>query len=143
MKQRKSLYPLWAFAFSSLLLIVSACSRSTIGRLVGSDRDDHGCLTSDGYQWSNALHDCVRVWEVGERFDEGEKPVFLVYSRDSLFAEIFLDGKQPVLCKRVKGTQKWQALKGKQRVFVSNGITTIQGGDYNYTRKVGRSKMEY
>ena len=85
---------------------------------------------------SNALHDCVRVWEVGERFDEGEKPVFLVYSRDSLFAEIFLDGKQPVLCKRVKGTQTWQALKGRQRVFVSNGITTIQGSDYNYTKTV-------
>ena len=143
MKQRKSLYPLLVFVFSSLLLIVSACSRSTIGRLVGSDRDDHGCLTSGGYQWSNALHDCVRVWEVGERFDEGEKPVFLVYSRDSLFAEIFLDGKQPVLCKRVKGTQIWQALKGKQRVFVKNGITTIQGGDYNYTKKVGCSKLEY
>ncbi len=136
MKQRKSSYHLLPLILPGLLLLASACSRSTIGRLVGSDRDDHGCLTSDGYQWSNALHDCVRVWEVGERFDEGEKPVFLVYSRDSLFAEIFLDGKQPILCKRVKGTQTWQALKGRQRVFVSNGITTIQGSDYNYTKTV-------
>ena len=124
------------FFLTALLLLTVSCSRSTIGRLVGSDRDDHGCLSSDGYQWSNALHDCVRVWEVGERFDEAEKPVFLVYSRDSLFAEIFADGKQPVLCKRVKGTQTWKALHGKQRVTISNGITTIHGSNYNYTKTV-------
>ena len=135
MKKKNITFPIAAVMMVGLLMI-SACSHSTIGRLVGSDRDEHGCLTSDGYQWSNALHDCVRVWEVGERFDEGEKPVFLVYSRDSLFAEIFVDGKQPILCKRVKGTQTWKALQGKQRVFISNGITTIQGSDYNYTKKV-------
>lgn len=116
------------------LTLSMACSRSTLGRLVGSDRDDHGCLSSDGYQWSDALHDCVRVWEVGERFDEGGKPVFLVYSLDSLYAEIFVDGKQAVLCKRVKGTQTWKALRGKERVFISNGVTTIHGNNYNYTK---------
>lgn len=125
--------------FPVLLCIISltlsmACSRSTLGRLVGTDRDDHGCLSSDGYQWSNALHDCVRVWEVGERFDEGSKPVFLVYSLDSLYAEIFVDGKPAVLCKRVKGTQTWKALQGKERVFISNGVTIIHGNNYNYTK---------
>lgn len=95
MKQRKSSYHLLPLILPGLLLLVSACPRSTIGRLVGSDRDDHGCLTSDGYQWSNALHDCVRVWEVGERFDEGEKPVFLVYSRDSLSPKSFSTASSP------------------------------------------------
>lgn len=115
---------------------LSSCSQSTIGRLVGGDRDDHGCLSAAGYTWSDALHDCIRVWEVGERFDEGPRQVFLVYSTDSLFAEIFTTDRAPVLCKRVKGTMTWRAPHGKERVFVSNGITTVRIDNFNYTKKL-------
>lgn len=115
---------------------ITGCSHSTLGRLVGGDRDDHGCLTAAGYTWSDALHDCVRVWEVGERFDEGPKQIFLVYSTDSLFAEIFSPDQAPILCKRVKGTTTWQAPRGKEQVFISNGITTVRVNDYNYTKKL-------
>ena len=64
------------------VLLLTACSHPTIGKLVGNDRDDHGCKGSAGYTWSYALHDCVRLWEVGKRFNEGPQQVFLVFSAD-------------------------------------------------------------
>lgn len=119
------------------LLVVIGCSRpSTIGRLVGGDRDEHGCLSSAGYTWSDALHDCVRVWEVGLRFDDGSAPAFLVFSTDSTYAEIFTTDKDPVLCRRVKGTLTWEAIKGKERVSISNDVITMRTSKYNYTRPV-------
>lgn len=126
------------FAASAVIaaLVLTACSRSTLGRFVGNGRDDHGCLSTMGYTWSNALHDCVRVWEVSERFDEGSKPVFLLYSRDSLYAEIFLPDGTSSLCRRVKETNRWEAIEGKEAVFISNGITTIKGNTFTYTKKV-------
>ena len=75
----------------AMLLLATACSHPTLGKLVGSDRDDHGCLSSAGYTWSYALHDCVRLWEMGKRFDSGPHQVYLVFSTDSTFAEIFAE----------------------------------------------------
>lgn len=31
--------------------------------LLGSDKDEHGCIASAGYTWCNEAQDCVRVWE--------------------------------------------------------------------------------
>ena len=38
----------------------------TEDKLVGSDRDEHGCIGSAGYQWCAALSKCVRPWELAE-----------------------------------------------------------------------------
>lgn len=116
-------------------IFASSCSHSTIGRLVGGDRDDHGCLSTAGYTWSDALHDCVRVWEVGERFNEGPKSIYVVYSTDSIYAEIFTPEGDPVLCKRKKGSKVWKASQGKERIFTNNGITTVKVNNFNYTKK--------
>ena len=122
-------------ALLGALIMLAACSRSTLGRLVGSDRDEHGCIASAGYMWSDALHDCVRVWEAGERFDDGGDAVFLIFSLDSLYAEIFPSGKEAVLCRRVKGKDEWRAIEGKERVWINNGITTIKGRSHTYTKR--------
>ncbi len=29
----------------------------------GSDRDEHGCIGSAGYVWSESTQECVRPWE--------------------------------------------------------------------------------
>lgn len=120
------------------LVALLSCSHSTIGRLVGGDRDEHGCIPSAGYTWSDALHDCVRVWEVGLRFDDGASPAFLVFSKDSVYAEIFTTDKDPVLCRRVKGTQTWAAPKGRERVSISNDVITMRTKGFIYTRPVGQ-----
>jgi len=31
--------------------------------LIGSDRDEHGCIPSAGYSWSEENQECVRPWE--------------------------------------------------------------------------------
>ena len=33
--------------------------------VVGSDKDEHGCIASAGYTWSEVQKDCIRLWEKG------------------------------------------------------------------------------
>jgi hypothetical protein len=33
------------------------------GQLVGSDRDEHGCIGSAGYSWCELKQKCIRPWE--------------------------------------------------------------------------------
>ncbi|GHA95019.1 hypothetical protein GCM10009069_17520 [Algimonas arctica] len=43
----------------------------------GGDRDSHGCIPSAGYTWSEALEECVRLFEVGiplENMQDLESP---------------------------------------------------------------------
>lgn len=34
--------------------------------LVGSDRDEHGCINSAGYQWCASTGQCERPWELAK-----------------------------------------------------------------------------
>ena len=116
------------------LLAWSSCSHSGIGKLVGNNRDDHGCLSSAGYQWSYALNDCIRVWEAGERFDSDQNSIFLVFSPDSTFAEIFANKNKRILCKRKKDTQVWLPPKGNEKVSIANHVITVYVNNFNYTK---------
>lgn len=128
--------PAIALTAVAATLLTAACSHSQLSRLVGADRDEHGCQTTAGYTWSNALHDCVRVWEVGTRFDDGPSALFLVMSRDSVYAEIFSPEKSPVLCRRVKGTLTWEAARGPERVTIGNDVITVHTSYFDYTRSL-------
>ena len=33
--------------------------------VVGSDKDEHGCIASAGYTWSEVQKDCIRLCEKG------------------------------------------------------------------------------
>ena len=121
-------------AVVTLGMICTSCAHSSFGKLVGSDRDEHGCIGSAGYTWSYALHSCVRLWEVGTRFDNGPESVFLIYSPDSTFAEIFPQSSSSVLCKRVKNTNVWRPKKGNEEVSIVNGVTCVKVNDFSYTR---------
>ena len=114
--------------------LCASCAHSTLGKLVGNDRDEHGCIGSAGYTWSYALHDCVRLWEAGTRFDNGPEQVFLIYSADSTFAEIFPTTGKSVLCRRVKDTKVWRPKKGHEEVSIHNGVTCVKVNDYSYTK---------
>lgn len=125
---------LLAVCVTSSMMILGSCAHSTLGQMVGSDRDEHGCIGSAGYTWSYALHDCVRLWEAGTRFDAGPEQVFLIYSPDSTFAEIFPSNGKSVLCRRVKGLNVWRKKKGKEEVSIRNGVTCVKINNFNYTR---------
>lgn len=118
-------------AFATL----SACkSSSSMEKLVGGDRDDHGCIPSAGYTWSEALHQCVQIWEIGERFDAGQKNIYLVFDGDSTYAEIFTDTNK-ILCKRDKTQHNlWLSRKGTENVRINNGVTSVFVKNYTYTK---------
>jgi len=46
-----------------LIFGLAACSSTSKPRLVGADRDAHGCIGSAGYSWSEELGQCIRPWE--------------------------------------------------------------------------------
>ena len=65
----------------SSLFLLAACSGEMSSQpgtsaennpLIGSDRDDHGCISSAGYRWCATENECVRPWELAKEkgFDE-------------------------------------------------------------------------
>ena len=60
--------------------------------IVGGDRDEHGCIGSAGYVWSEVQKDCIRLFEKGvrtEAIDGSDSSVFIVFSPDSMHVELF------------------------------------------------------
>ncbi|MBB4804920.1 hypothetical protein HNP38_000192 [Chryseobacterium defluvii] len=65
-------------------------------RVVGGDRDTHGCIGSAGYTYSQVKNDCIRVFEQKIKLPE-VKPkgsstsmTAVIFSKDMKNAEIFL-----------------------------------------------------
>ena len=97
-------------------------------QLVGNDKDDHGCIGSAGYQWSEVLQDCIRPFEKGVKLVSSTDPyssfaTFLVFNADSSKVEVFLpkEKKMPILEKQANGT--WgEKGPGKLSVSSENGV---------------------
>ena len=60
--------------------LLSGCStdkelNSDTRPLVGSDRDEHGCIGSAGYLWCEHTNQCERPWELANQkgFENTEK----------------------------------------------------------------------
>ncbi len=73
-------------------------------QILGNDRDEHGCIGSAGYVWSNVLNRCVRLFDEGLGFMPTGKlaqqentdefgAILLGYvifgGTDSMYAELF------------------------------------------------------
>lgn len=75
--------------------------------LVGNDRDDHGCIASAGYQWSELLQDCIRPFEKGTRLKSTHESTivaaYLVFNADSSKVELYLpkEKSHPILNRKV------------------------------------------
>lgn len=60
--------------------------------VVGSDKDEHGCIASAGYTWSEVQKDCIRLWEKGVRLTsvkDERNTLYIVFSPDSSRVELF------------------------------------------------------
>ena len=112
--------------------------QGSMKHIVGADRDDHGCIASAGYTWSYALHDCVRIWEVGEELSYGQNTISLVFSTDSLFAELFGKDEFHVICRKKKGESLWVARQTGEKVYIRNGVTTAETRNGVFTRTPGK-----
>ena len=78
----------------------------------GSDRDEHGCIGSAGYTWSEVRHDCIRLFEEAIRLKatDGNESAFLLPSADSSRIELFfIDGRTEIVCRHdlPGGTPVW------------------------------------
>ena len=65
--------------------------------MVGNDKDEHGCIASAGYTWSEVQQNCIRLFESGIRLEatDGKSSAYIVFSPDSLKAELFFSNGTP------------------------------------------------
>lgn len=63
--------------------------------LVGNDRDQHGCIGSAGYTWSEPKQKCVRPWEESVyESDEQELQYFFARKYGKLIDEVRINSVQ-------------------------------------------------
>ena len=57
----------------------------------GSGLDSHGCIGSAGYEWSEVLQDCIRVFELPLQLLNRDKTQLagVAFSKDNLKAQVF------------------------------------------------------
>ena len=106
---RKSFFLCGIMACATMLMSCNSSSKDTNKEapektLVGGDRDDHGCIASAGYQWSELLKDCIRPWEKGVKLGTpidttSTSAAYLVFNADSSLVEVYLPqtDKRPIL----------------------------------------------
>lgn len=79
---------------------------------VGADKDDHGCVASAGFTWSEIKKDCVQPFKDGFRLnpveiEKGKAVVsaFVLMSDDQATVELFLpdNTRQSILLNKVGG----------------------------------------
>jgi hypothetical protein len=66
--------------------------------VVGNDKDEHGCIASAGYVWSEVQKDCIRLWEKGIRMQNvanDSQTAYIVFSPDSTKLELFFSDDRP------------------------------------------------
>lgn len=71
--------------------------------IAGGDKDEHGCIASAGYTWSELRKECIRLFEIGSPFSaygttkDTTPSAFVVLSADKTKAEVFLPtGRKPI-----------------------------------------------
>lgn len=81
--------------------------------LVGNDQDEHGCIASAGYTWSELLQECIRPFEKGIKLpgvdsDDAIYAAYLVFNENQSQVEVFLpkEEKHPILNKDVIGVDE-------------------------------------
>lgn len=89
--------------------------------VVGGDRDEHGCIGSAGYVWSELKKECIRSFELDSTKDHIAKltstdktqAMVVLYSKDNSKVELFSALGKRVLSK--SKTENSYIYKGKNR----------------------------
>jgi hypothetical protein len=106
---------------------------------VGADKDEHGCIASAGYTWSEIKKGCIQIFSEGFRLnpiqtEKGEEVVsaFVLMSEDQSKVEIFLpeDQQHTILLSKVADlmyeneTYKYDA---NRSILYANGKEVYKG----------------
>ena len=100
--------------------------------LVGADRDEHGCITSAGFSWSELQQTCVQLWEAGVRLnpvevkgDDSVISAFVLFNKDESKAEIVLPNKEGSVILDKKAENLYE--KGEYLYDNKEGTLSING----------------
>ena len=100
--------------------------------LVGADRDEHGCITSAGFSWSELQQTCVQLWEAGVRLnpievkgDDSVISAFVLFNKDESKAEIILPNKESSVILDKKSENLYE--KGEYLYDDKEGTLSING----------------
>lgn len=109
----------------------------------GGDTDVHGCKGSAGYTWSELRKDCIRIFEEGIRLNpaslkEGEAVLssFIVFSPDSVMAELFIPSLEVAPIANSDGKDKWKTHDGYVVDKTGNVWTISKEGKILYSSAV-------
>lgn len=91
------------FLLVSMSLALTSCGNSQKQKkeeapALGSDKDDHGCIASAGYTWSEVQKDCIRLWEKGVRMEavaDKSEVAYIIFAPDSAKVELFFSNDRP------------------------------------------------
>lgn len=119
--------------FITSLVLLCACSQkntkaSMDSRLVGNDKDRHGCIGSAGYTWSEVRGECIRLFEIGiltTSLTNETENAYIVLSQDSTEIELFCSNelKNEILVKNAKNT--WGNADNTLNVVLKDNIWSI------------------
>ena len=100
--------------------------------LEGADRDEHGCISSAGFSWSELQQTCVQLWEAGVRLDpievkEGDAVIsaFVLFNKDESKAEVVLPNKEGSVILDKKSENLYE--KGEYLYDDKEGTLSING----------------
>lgn len=68
-----SIFGNYFFSHNKKLEATPSASPAFSPKLIGGDKDAHGCLIAAGYSWCEAKNKCLRTWE--ENCDENEEQI--------------------------------------------------------------------
>lgn len=106
--------------------------------IVGSQKDDHGCIVSSGEKWSELKQDCVQVFNIGFRLnpietEEGQAVIsaFVLLNDDQSKVELFLpdDPTPKVIFRKSEGIyeDKTYRYDSNKSVLYINGMQRYLG----------------
>ena len=113
--------------------------KDSLGKVVGIDKDENGCVTSAGYKWSILKKTCIRPFEDGIRLNPATEikagdPVisaFAVLEEDGNKAELFLPNyKSSIIMERKLEGNPY--IKDEWQLLTDKGFTLKKGDSIMY-----------
>lgn len=113
--------------------------KDSLGTVVGTDKDDKGCVGSAGYKWSVLKNTCIRPFEVGVRLNPvaeikaGDAVIsaFVVLEDEGNRAELYVpDEKSSVLLERK--SEKEPYINDEWKLLTLKGFQLMKGDSLLY-----------
>lgn len=118
----------------------SRIKKDSLGTVVGTDKDDKGCVTSAGYKWSILKNTCIRPFEVGVRLNpvaeiKAGDPVVSAFvvleEEDGNRAELYIPNEKSSILMERK-SEKEPFIKGDWKLLSQKGYTLKKGDSIMY-----------